>query len=301
MNKIDRPIFIVGSGRSGTTILYHMLCGHSRLAWLSNYNERWPAAALVNALAGLYRLPRLRAWRGKGLPAPSEAYNVWDRAHPVRNSPCDPPLTEAHATAEVIRRVRAAVAAAQFYHNKKRFVNKNTRHTRRMRYLHRIFPDALFLHVLRDPRAAVASLLKVDWWPALRVWSENQMTPVEWVREGRDPAVLAARLWVAEVECVLAAKEVLPAAQYHEVRYEAFVQNPEAALARALQFCGLPWEERFARFIRSFQLESRNFKFKNQLLPAQLEQIEKLAGNLARQCGYEFAAKASSLLVANAS
>ncbi len=292
MRKIDRPIFIVGSGRSGTTILYHMLCGHSQLSWFSNYNERWPGAPLVSAFSRLYRFPALRSWRGQGVPGPSEAYAVWDRARPVIDSPCDPPLTEAHVTPAEKERVRAAVAAAQFYHNKTRFVNKNTRHTRRMRYLHRIFPDALFIHVLRDPRAAVASLLKVDWWPELRVWSENQVTPVEWVRQGLDPAVLAARLWIAEVEGVLAAKEILPAAQYHEVRYEAFVQNPESVLQEVVKFCGLPWEERCARFMHSFKLESRNFKFKEQLQPRQLEQIENLTAGLARRLGYELRAEA---------
>lgn len=289
MLKIDRPIFIIGSGRSGTTILYHMLCGHAALAWFSNFDERWPRTPFLNMLAALYRLPVLRAWRGKALPMPSEAYAAWDHAHPVLDSPCDPPLTEAHATAEITARVRAAIAQAQRMHGKARFVNKNTRNTRRMRYLHRIFPDALFIHVLRDPRAATASLLKVDWWPELRVWSENRATPKEWVRAGRDAAVLAARLWVAEVECVLAAKEVLPAAQYHEVRYEEFMQNPEQVLRGVLRFCDLPWEERFGRFIQSFQLESRNFKFKKQFQPQQLAQIETLTENLARQFGYNFA------------
>lgn len=288
MHKIDRPIFIVGSGRSGTTILYHMLCGHPALSWFSNFNERWPRASFLNTLAALYRLPALRAGRGKALPMPSEAYAAWDHAHPVVDSPCDPPLTEAHATAEIIARVRAAVATTQRFHGKTRFVNKNTRHTRRMRYLHRIFPDALFIHVLRDPRAATASLLKVDWWPQLRVWSENRVTPVEWVREGRDPAVLAARLWVAEVECVLAAKQVLPAAQYHEVRYEEFMQNPEGVLRETLRFCDLSWDERFARFLQSFALESRNFKFKKQFQPQQLAQIEALTESLAQQLGYVF-------------
>ena len=41
------PLFIVGCGRSGTTIVYELLCEHPDLAWFSNYAERWPAFHLA--------------------------------------------------------------------------------------------------------------------------------------------------------------------------------------------------------------------------------------------------------------
>lgn len=285
--KIDRPIFLVGSGRSGTTILYHVLGGHPALAWFSNYNERWPGFARAASCSRLYALPSLRAWRGKGLPIPSEAYAVWDRARPVADSPCDPRLDETHVTREERARARALVAANMKHHGKPRFLNKNTRNTRRMRYLQSIFPDAIFIHVLRDPRAAMASLLKVDWWPTMKVWCRNQITAQEWAAQGRDPVALAAHLWAAEVRCVMEDKRALAPEQYFEVRYEEFMREPEQVLRRVLRFCDLQWTSGFARFVESFALTSMNDKFKKQFTPEQLAQIAEIVAPVARELGYE--------------
>src|SRR6266511_4315156 len=52
------PLFIVGAPRSGTSLLYKLLCLHPRAAWISNWGRRapgQPALAMLNRLA-----PRLR-------------------------------------------------------------------------------------------------------------------------------------------------------------------------------------------------------------------------------------------------
>ena len=294
---IDRPVFLIGSGRSGTTILYHVLCGHPRLAWFSNYNERWPQLPGVASCSWLYTLPQLQRWRGKGLPVPAEAYAVWDLARPVLDSPCDPRLDETHATPEEIARTRHLVAANLKHHGKTRFVNKNTRNTRRLRYLQRIFEDAIFIHVLRDPRAAIASLLNVEWWPTMKVWCHNQITAQAWAAQGRDPALLAAHLWATEVRCVLEDKQALAPDQYLEVRYEAFINQPQRTLRQVLEFCDLRWTSGFERFVESFALKSMNDKFKKQFTPAQLAQLAQLVAPLARQLGYELEEKSPAALV----
>ena len=40
----ERPIFIIGSGRSGTTILYKLLAIHPDVAWFSVLSNRHPAS-----------------------------------------------------------------------------------------------------------------------------------------------------------------------------------------------------------------------------------------------------------------
>lgn len=292
-SQVLRPIFLVGSGRSGTTILYHVLCGHPHLAWFSNYNERYPRVPHVAICSRLYALSRLRVLRGKGLPVPSEAYAVWDFIRPVADSPGDPPLDESHVTAMERELMHEVIAANLRYHGKTRFVNKNTRNTRRICYLQNIFPDAIFIHVVRDPRAAIASLLKVDWWPHLKIWCQNQITAQQWARQGKDPALLATDLWIREVRCVLQAKAKLPPRQYFEVRYEEFIQTPKEVLQRVLAFCGLEWTDDFEHFVASFALQSMNFKFKNQFTPQQLEMIEEMVAPLARKLGYDIAARRS--------
>ena len=281
------PIFIVGSGRSGTTIVYHMLCGHPALSWFSNYNERWPASFAVAAFSHFYRLAALKAWRGKGLPMPSEAYAVWDWIRPVHDSPCDPPLHEGDVTPTERARAHMAVRRAMFFQNKTRFLNKNTRNTRRLRYLNELFGGARFIHVVRDPRAAIASFLNVPWWPDLRVWCAGNLTPKQWAAQGGDPVLLAAELWRAEVQHVLQAKTALGPQRYLEVRYEEFIRAPHQTLARILDFSALPWTSSFEHFLASFKLEDRNFKFKKQFSAAQQEHIETLVAGLAEQLQYD--------------
>ena len=123
--KIDRPIFIVGSGRSGTTILYNLLCGHANLAWFSNYSQRWPKYPQLALLSWFYTIEPLRRRSIKGLPIPAEAHALWDYCKPVSDSPGDPPLTEEDASSKDIARIRKMVALYMRYQRKPRFINKN--------------------------------------------------------------------------------------------------------------------------------------------------------------------------------
>jgi len=40
-DAIERPIFVIGTGRSGTTLFFHLLALHPDLAWFSNFGNRW--------------------------------------------------------------------------------------------------------------------------------------------------------------------------------------------------------------------------------------------------------------------
>lgn len=285
--SIDRPIFIVGCGRSGTTILYELLSGHPDLAWFSTYSQRWPQLPLAIAPSKLHDLGQLsRKYRDK-LPRPVEGYPLWDYCKPVANSPSDPPLTESDARPDDIARVRDMVATHLRYQGKPRFINKNTRNTRRIRYLDAIFKDALFVHIVRNPRATVNSLLKVDFWPDLKIWSERQVTPRQWEAAGNDSAVLAARLWSAEVQRALDDSAMLPDHRYVQLRYEDLMEHPEDILAGILAFCGLEWSERFSRFVASFRLANMNSKYDSQLSAERIARIDRVVAPVARRLGYQ--------------
>jgi len=61
------PLFIVGAPRSGTSLLYKLLCLHPRAAWISNWGRRapgQPALAMLNRLAPRLPATRRRAWFG---------------------------------------------------------------------------------------------------------------------------------------------------------------------------------------------------------------------------------------------
>jgi hypothetical protein len=99
---------------------------------------------------------------------------------------------------------------------------KSPKHALMADFILRIFPDAYFLHVVRDPRDTVASLLA-----ASRGWGRG------WAPSH---AVPAARLWL---DCVNGARAVA-GGRYYEVRYETLRERPVEELGAILQWLDLP-------------------------------------------------------------
>ena len=95
--------------------------------------------------------------------------------------------------------------------------------------LNTLFPDADFIHVIRDGRDVVSSLLTMDW-PDVRTGEPMAMT--------RDPAIAAAT-WARQVETGRAFKAA--GCKIIEIRYEALVQNPRETLGEIFEFLDEPW------------------------------------------------------------
>jgi len=287
-NAIERPIFIVGSGRSGTTIFSRLLAGHRGLGWFCNYMQRFGGLPLLASLHVLYQTPALvrRHLDKRWLPKPDEARKLWDQFHPVENPMCDPPLTEKDVAMADTEGMRRFIANVLRFSRRARFMNKNTRNTRRSRYLHAIFPDALFIHVIRDGRAVTNSFINVDWWSTLSIWWADGKTPTQLQQGGTDPLLVAAHMWESEVARMLHDKEHIPEDQYMEIRYEKLTQDPIAEMKRVLSFCDLPWTQGFQAHVEAFSIENRNFKWADRFTAHQIASIEKEIGPLLEQLEY---------------
>lgn len=288
---IDRPLFVVGCGRSGTTLLYQMLCTHPDLAWFSTYTTRWPRVPQMAAASRLYPVLRRRGVERRGLPLPSEGYRLWDSIRPPAVRELNTPLTENDVAVGERDRAEALVMRHLRYQGKRRFINKNTRNVRRIRYVNGLFPDAHFIHILRDPRATTASLLNVQWWPDLPIWCFENRTPREWVAQGQPEETMAAEVWRQEVETALEHKRAIPSARYLELRYEDLISQRELVLTRILEFVGLQWSPGFRQALESFPIRNSNVKYQNQLSPSQILEIERVTGPVAASLGYDVPAR----------
>lgn len=286
--SIDRPIFIVGCGRSGTTIAYDILAESPALAWFSNYTQRWPAAPQLAALSRLRKLEPVRRSHSRLTPKPREGHSIWDRCSTHSAPVLNAPLTEIHATEQETERVRHVVLQHLRYQRKTRFVNKNTRNTRRIRYLRQIFEDALFIHLVRDPRAAAASLLRVHFWPELPIWWCADQTPTQLAAQGHDPVGLAAEFWVRETQQVIEDRASLAPDRYLEIRYEDFVKGPAAALKLIADFSDLP-SSPLLKALRENPVRDRTEGYRKELSAEQIREIERIVHTHARQFGYDVA------------
>jgi hypothetical protein len=210
---IDRPIFIVGPHRSGTTLLYKILAEHPALGHLNRANHRFPALPYFAHL-----LTRL------GAPDdPQEAQHVWDRLWTLRDDRMDAgDVTAAHRAyfpplVERVLRLR----------KRARFLAKYPRLSLRLGWLDALFPGCFFVHVVRDWRAVMRSTverkLKRDrrggGWFGVRIptWREDEHLP---------PDESAARIFTYVTRELEAARARFPG-RVIQVRYDQVCADVE--------------------------------------------------------------------------
>jgi len=144
MTAPDRPIFVLGPPRSGTSVLYKTLCTHPDVAFMHRGFKRlprWPRVA--------HALERL----GLVGSTPKEASDFWDR---FRTGRLDV-MTAEEATPRVRAWYREVVAGVVRVTGRTRFVAKCPPHSVRVPWIDAVFPDARFVVAHRDWRAVVSS------------------------------------------------------------------------------------------------------------------------------------------------
>jgi len=143
-----------------------------------------------------------------------------------------------------------------------------------------LFPAAKFIHLVRDGRAVVASIRKLDW--------------------GLHDIHRGSQWWASQVGNGLAAEQLL-GDRLIRVRYEDLVAEPEKTLRSISAFLELDWEpeilsgsgfdlptytETQHRLIGGEPEPSRISAWKEELSAREVEVLESVAGNLLPCLGY---------------
>jgi len=310
-DSIDRPIFLVGMPRSGTTLMLEAFAGRSDLAWFSRPMNRipwFPAVCFVERLGALHPSLRSAIYRsdqiGTGLRrlrrlermrlGPTQGEPVW--RHWAGERFIDDFLMGVEATERERRRLRGLIRTVMRYEGRSRFIGKSTGPAH-IQYLSSVFPDARFVHVIRDGRAVVHSLLNFAGWrdtfrlhePAWRDGLDERQLE-RWSEAGGSPLALAAIEWEAVVQSARdEAAEVAPG-RYAEVRYEDFVADPHAKLDEITAFCGLPPAPQAHSFLdRRVRLRDMNYQWRAAFTAEDVEMLDRLIGKLLDELGYRSA------------
>jgi hypothetical protein len=154
--------------------------------------------------------------------------------------------------------------------------------------LHAVFPDARFIHVVRDGRAVANSLLQTSWWTGHQGASNWDFGPLpepyakEWEASGQSYVLLAGLSWKLLLDAFEAARAAIPCSQWLEVRYEDVLADPRGQIAAMLEFLGLPWTSNFeAGFSHYIFGTGRREAFRRDLDAGNLALLEQsLAGHL---------------------
>jgi hypothetical protein len=283
------PLIVFGMPRSGTTITHRLLCCHPRAAWLSILSSRYPARPGSNQwLMRALDLPLLGEMLQKRL-VPGECYEFWEYHCPGFRRPCRDLLAS-----DVTSRQRARLTEAfsrLTTSRRNRLVLKITGWPR-LGFLNEIFPEARYVHVLRDGRAVANSLLAIwFWWgwqgPQNWRWGE---LPADqrglWERHDRSFVALAGIAWNIYLQALEAAIPQIPSDRLTEIRYESLCTDPGGEIRRLAEFGGLSWTSRYASLVAGRSVRSANEKWRRDLTPAQQVILEDVLADSLRRKGY---------------
>lgn len=274
--RTGAPVFVVGFMRSGTSLLWAMLDAHPKLAmsldsmfiprfWTirSRYgtNDHLDARRLVSDVMSF---PRVREWE---LPEGVVSATLET-------------LGES-SFADAVRAVFEMYAKAQ---GKPAWGDKTPGYVIRMPLLASLFPDARFVHVIRDGRDATLSCMDRG------VIASN--------------VAVGADRWRQRASQGMAEGRSLGSRRYLEVRYEELVADPSGALTSVCEFLGLEFDARMLGYMdRAISVvpERSRYRHDNLAKPptpglrdwrrdmssSDVAVFESIAGHLLDELGYE--------------
>jgi hypothetical protein len=158
------------------------------------------------------------------------------------------------------------------------------------------YPEAVAVHVIRDGRDVVASLLARGWLSAQRTGADDARLPFGaharfWVEPGREAefsrvsdATRAAWTWRRYVTAAGAVPE-----RTVRLRYEQLVSDPAAAAAPVASKLGVEADAVTAAFARAHDTSAG--RWRRDLEPEQLADVEREAGAELLALGYELSAE----------
>ena len=261
-----KPFFIVGCGRSGTTLLRSLLNNHPEIAipleslFLVDYLKVSKEFEFNYLKRMFLHEPELRDW---GIEIQSEEVDGCTNIE------------------DLIFRVHELYANS---HGKSRWGQKTPRFVRFMDLILEHFPASRFVHLVRDPRAVANSLIHSN---------VHRSNPYH-----------AAKRWSMDIHFGLDFEQRFPGI-LHRMSYESLVANPEDALQQLTDFLEIPYSETMLSEVRSSASEYTRFyeqihsnidlapsstfinRWRSELPPDEIQLIEALSGNQMEELGYQ--------------
>jgi Sulfotransferase family len=293
----EEPVFafVLGTGRCGSSLVHEVLARHPDIGFVSNLDDRLAPLGLKgrwnNAI--YRRVPAALTRKGRIRFAPSEAYRILDRhVSPMISAPSRD-LVAADASPWVADRFRT------FFRDRARaqgtpvFSHKFTGWPRAA-FIDAVFPEARYIHVIRDGRAVAASMVQMPWWRGFEgpeAWGWGPLPGAyrqEWELSGRSFPVLAGVQWKMLLDAFESARAAIDPARWLDVRYEDFLEDPGSTIETIVAFLARPRSGVLGRAIGVYRLDaSRRNAFRRSLSRDDLDALNTvLAGHLQRY-GYE--------------
>ena len=279
-------MFVLGCGRSGTTLLYHMLLSSGGFAVYRSesnaINLLEPRFGDLSKTGNKERL--MRAWLSSKLFACSglDAQAITSKV-----------MAECRNGGDFLRIVMGEIARQQ---NVERWADCTPEHLLHLKRIKETIPEALVIHIIRDGRDVALSNAKLGY--VRRAWWD------------RSPNVLASGIYWDWIVRKGRADGRLLGADYTEVRFEELISDPVRVLAMLGEFIEheLNYEHIQRVGIGSVSEPNTSFKsdsdgefnpvgrWKSQFEPDLLATFEALVGDLLEELEYPLATTDRALL-----
>jgi len=212
MSQHPTPVFIVGSGRSGTTVtasLLNLLPGiqiSKETGYIGPNHKLLLSNPTIDQLALL--IPEVNTWLAKDEwenQATDEGFRSFCDRYGVQGG---------SAFVHYVWQLDSAIP----WHELNGIGDNTPLYVMAIPAIRQLMPNARFIHMIRDPRDVVCSILKM--------------------RFGADELTTAAMEWHIYLGCWLMAERIVPAEQRMECRYEDLCKDPAGTFSRIAKFIG---------------------------------------------------------------
>jgi hypothetical protein len=274
----DPYLFIVGCARSGTTLVHRIVDAHPDIAitpemhWITRQFMRGNglvASELVSELAGHKRFAQFEIPRqqfegllgsGEAVPYPTFLNRVFGLYGKIKNKPL--------------------------------VGNKTPAYVRNIPTFHAHWPEAKFVHIIRDGRDVCMSILN---------WKKAERTVGRYASWEEDPVSTTALWWERKVRKGREDGAALGPGLYHEMLYEELVEDPQRECKRLCEFLGVPYDDAMIRFHEGrervkpgrgaksawLRVTSGLRDWRTEMCTGDVERFEAAAGDLLEELGYE--------------
>jgi len=221
-NKHSKIIFIIGAPRTGSTFLYQLLLKNYKYVYISNfasffYKAYYLFTNICLEVWGDYKGNEFKSQYGyiQGINSPSEAGK----------------LISYWINATNIKRINKSVVALNEKYDKPLLI-KNLKIINYIDKIKTIFPNALFIHIIRDKEDTINSIIK-----AQDFLSDNSM---KWFKKHEHFSISQKKKVIMDIDRITneinrKIKEV-NCDQYKEIHYEYLIKNQDVALKEIKEF-----------------------------------------------------------------
>ena len=165
----------------------------------------------------------------------------------------------------------------------------------RIGFLHEIFDDAKFIHIVRDGRAVASSLLHISawqWrgWYGPSSWRYGPLSAEDqaaWEASNRSFVALAGIQWRIHSRAIEAARQALDPNPFLEVKYETFCEQPLETCRRVLDFAELQHSAAFERQVQAASIKDMISRWRDDLSPEQQALLTGLLREDLLRYGYD--------------